>query len=123
MKCCTRSNRYVTSTAVTLKQFTVFETTVAHPQEAEHNGPMPEIRLRTMRTQPYRGWDEFCQLSYHRNGNNTLTLLSYMKTWTIMLYNDKVEAETLAMPPSILASFLCISGLVETFGPALLGVT
>jgi len=40
-------------------------------------------------------------------------------TWTITFYSDKVEAETLALPPSILASFLRITELIETFGPDL----
>ncbi len=39
--------------------------------------------------------------------------------WKITFYSDKVEAETLALPPGILASFLRITELVETFGPDL----
>jgi len=40
-------------------------------------------------------------------------------TWTITFYNEKVESETLALPPGILASFLRISELIEVFGPNL----
>ena len=39
--------------------------------------------------------------------------------WTITFYNDKVEVEILALPPGILASFLRITELIETFGPDL----
>lgn len=40
-------------------------------------------------------------------------------TWTITFYNGKVEAETLALPSGVLASFLRITELIETFGPNL----
>ncbi len=39
--------------------------------------------------------------------------------WTITFYNKKVEAETLALPPGILASFLRIAELIQEFGPDL----
>ena len=39
--------------------------------------------------------------------------------WTITFYSEKVEAETLALPPSILANFLRITELIEEFGPNL----
>ncbi len=39
--------------------------------------------------------------------------------WSITFYNEKVEAETLALPPSILANFLRIAELIEEFGPNL----
>ncbi len=39
--------------------------------------------------------------------------------WTITFYSEKVEAETLALPPSILANFLRIAELIEEFGPNL----
>jgi phage-related protein len=40
-------------------------------------------------------------------------------SWTISFYSSKVEQETLALPPGILASFLRITELVEEFGPDL----
>ena len=40
-------------------------------------------------------------------------------TWTITFYSEKVEKETLALPPGILASFLRITELIEEFGPNL----
>ena len=40
-------------------------------------------------------------------------------TWKITLYSEKVEAETLALPPAILANFLRIAELIEEFGPDL----
>lgn len=39
--------------------------------------------------------------------------------WKITFYSDKVEAETLALPAGILASFLRIAELIEEFGPDL----
>jgi phage-related protein len=39
--------------------------------------------------------------------------------WTITFYSEKVEAETLALPPGILANFLRITELIEEFGPNL----
>lgn len=39
--------------------------------------------------------------------------------WTITFYSDKVEEDTLALPPGILASFLRITELIEEFGPDL----
>lgn len=39
--------------------------------------------------------------------------------WTIRFYNEKVEAETLALPPGVLANFLRIADLIEEFGPDL----
>lgn len=40
-------------------------------------------------------------------------------TWTVTFYSEKVEADTLALPPGILASFLRITELIEEFGPDL----
>ena len=40
-------------------------------------------------------------------------------TWTITFYSEKVEEDTLALPPGILASFLRITELIEEFGPDL----
>ena len=40
-------------------------------------------------------------------------------SWTISFYSEKVEEETLALPPSILAHFLRIMELIEEFGPDL----
>ena len=40
-------------------------------------------------------------------------------TWTISFYSEKVESETLALPPGVLASFLRITELIEAFGPDL----
>jgi len=39
--------------------------------------------------------------------------------WTITFYSTRVERETLALPPGILASFLRITELIEEFGPDL----
>lgn len=39
--------------------------------------------------------------------------------WKITFYSEKVEAETLALPAGILASFLRIAELIEEFGPDL----
>ena len=39
--------------------------------------------------------------------------------WTVTFYSTKVERETLALPPGILASFLRITELIEEFGPDL----
>jgi phage-related protein len=39
--------------------------------------------------------------------------------WSITFYSEKVEAETLALPPGILANFLRIAELIEEFGPNL----
>lgn len=38
-------------------------------------------------------------------------------TWTVTFYSEKVEQETLALAPSILASFLRVTELMEEFGP------
>ena len=40
-------------------------------------------------------------------------------TWTISFYSEKVESETLALPPGVLASFLRITELIKEFGPDL----
>ena len=40
-------------------------------------------------------------------------------SWTITVYSEKVEQETLALPPGIMASFLRITELIEEFGPDL----
>ena len=40
-------------------------------------------------------------------------------SWSISFYSEKVEAETLALPPGILANLLRILELVEEFGPSL----
>ena len=40
-------------------------------------------------------------------------------TWTVTFYSEKVQAETLALPAGILASFLRITELIEEFGPNL----
>jgi len=42
-----------------------------------------------------------------------------MMSWRITFYSDKVEQDTLALPPGILASFLRIAELIEEFGPDL----
>ena len=39
--------------------------------------------------------------------------------WTITFYNQKVEQETLAFPPGILANFLRIAEMIESSGPSL----
>lgn len=39
--------------------------------------------------------------------------------WHITFYSEKVEQETLAFPPGILANFLHIAELIEELGPAL----
>jgi len=39
--------------------------------------------------------------------------------WSISFYSEKVEKESLDLPPSILASFLRITELIEEFGPDL----
>ena len=39
--------------------------------------------------------------------------------WTITFYSNRVEEDTLALPPGILASFLRIAELIEEFGPDL----
>lgn len=39
--------------------------------------------------------------------------------WTITFYSEKVEADTLALPAGVLASFLRITELIEEFGPNL----
>lgn len=39
--------------------------------------------------------------------------------WTITFYNEKVEQETLAFPPGILANFLRIAEMIEDTGPSL----
>lgn len=50
-------------------------------------------------------------------------MLSFMitspPTWKISFYDDKVERETLRLPPGILANFLRIVELIEQFGPAI----
>lgn len=40
-------------------------------------------------------------------------------TWTVTFYSTKVERETLALPPGILASFSHVVELIEEFGPDL----
>ncbi len=40
-------------------------------------------------------------------------------SWKITFYSEKVEQETLALPPGILANFLRITELIEEFGPDL----
>ena len=40
-------------------------------------------------------------------------------SWTVTFYSEKVEQETLALPPGILATFLRISELIEEFDPNL----
>ncbi len=40
-------------------------------------------------------------------------------TWKITFYSEKVEKETLKLPPGILANFLRITELIEEFGPDL----
>ncbi len=40
-------------------------------------------------------------------------------TWKVTFYSEKVEKEALDLPPSILASFLRITELIEEFGPDL----
>ncbi len=39
--------------------------------------------------------------------------------WNITFYSEKVEADTLALPPGILANLLRTMELVEQFGPNL----
>ena len=39
--------------------------------------------------------------------------------WTITFYSPKIERETLALPPGVLASFLRITEFIEEFGPDL----
>lgn len=39
--------------------------------------------------------------------------------WTVTFYSEKVKNETLALPPGILANFLRVTELIETFGPDL----
>ena len=41
--------------------------------------------------------------------------------WNITFFSEKVEAETLAFPPGILANFLHIAEMIAEYGP-LLGV-
>jgi len=43
----------------------------------------------------------------------------HLAAWTITFYNEKVEAETLALSPGILAHFLRVTELIEEFGPNL----
>ena len=40
-------------------------------------------------------------------------------TWKVTFYNEKVTEESLALPQSILASFLRIVELIKEFGPDL----
>ena len=40
-------------------------------------------------------------------------------TWKITFFSEKVEAQTLKLPPGILANFLRILELIEAFGPDL----
>jgi phage-related protein len=40
-------------------------------------------------------------------------------SWKITFFNQKVEAEILALPAGILANFLHILEMIEDFGPAL----
>lgn len=46
-------------------------------------------------------------------------MITLIMRWTITFYNEKVEAETLALPPGILANFLRIAELIQEFGPDL----
>jgi phage-related protein len=39
--------------------------------------------------------------------------------WKITFHNEKVEQETLAFPPGILANFLRIAEIIEETGPSL----
>ena len=39
--------------------------------------------------------------------------------WRITFYSAKVEQDTLALPPGILANFLRVAELIEEFGPNL----
>ncbi len=39
--------------------------------------------------------------------------------WRVSFYNERVEQETLELPPGILANFLRIAELIEAFGPEL----
>lgn len=39
--------------------------------------------------------------------------------WNITFFNEKVEAETLAFPPGILANFLHIAEMIVEYGPLL----
>ncbi len=39
--------------------------------------------------------------------------------WQITFYSDKVEQETLNVPPGILANFLHIAEMIEEFGPTI----
>ena len=58
-----------------------------------------------------------------KNPNHLDDKLSYMitkeMTWTVTFYSGKVERETLALPPGILANFLRIVELIREFGPDL----
>jgi hypothetical protein len=40
-------------------------------------------------------------------------------TWKVTFYSEKVEQQTLALPPGILANLLRIIELIEEFGPDL----
>ena len=40
-------------------------------------------------------------------------------SWTITFFNTKVEAETLAFPPGILANLLHVFEMIEEFGSAI----
>jgi phage-related protein len=37
-------------------------------------------------------------------------------TWKVSFYDDEVEKETLALPPSVLANFVHIVEMIEEFG-------
>ena len=39
--------------------------------------------------------------------------------WIVTFYSEKVKREALALPPGILANFLRVTELIETFGPDL----
>lgn len=40
-------------------------------------------------------------------------------SWSVTFFSEKVEGETLALPPGILANFIRIVELIEEFGPDL----
>ena len=46
-------------------------------------------------------------------------MITSPKSWTITFFNAKVEAETLAFPPGILANLLHILEMIEEFGPTI----
>ena len=46
-------------------------------------------------------------------------MITYHMNWTIVFYDESVEAETLALPPKILAKMLHIFELIEMAGAKL----